>query len=199
MAKLCDRGQTHEGRAGDRLAPRLSERDADLICLSQAHGDSLDADALGRQPLERAIACTPRPEAETLRIMSGVDFLAAYSPLHRRYPAGKLETRVAPSLTLGQFAYYTDPRGVPIAFCDWAWLSPQVLDEVLSTGRDLAADEFRCGGQPFFYEFLAPFGHCRPVVRDLRGLPFFKGHRIPAIRAEVRGETVDLRVAYFQF
>jgi hypothetical protein len=38
------------------------------------------------------------------------------------------------------------------------------------------------------------------VVRDLRGLPFFKGRRIPAIRGETRGpEPFRPRVRYFQF
>ena len=38
---------------------------------------------------------------------------------------------------------------------------------------------------PFFYEFLAPFGDCRAIARDLRGLPFFRGRRVPSIRVKV--------------
>jgi cytolysin-activating lysine-acyltransferase len=88
---------------------------------------------------------------------------------------------------------------VPVAFCNWAWLNASVLDEVLATGRDLRADEFQCGDLPFFYEFLAPFGHCQAVVRDLRSLSIFKGRRIPSIRAKV-GDTSQIpRVKYLQF
>jgi cytolysin-activating lysine-acyltransferase len=168
--------------------------------LSRADIDSLDPGALGGQPLERVIVGTPPTEAATLRIVSGVEFLGGYSPLHASYPPEMLDRRLAPSLTLGQFHYYTDPRGVPLAFCNWAWLNAQVLDETLATGRDLGANEFRCGDLPFFYEFLAPFGHCRAVVRDLRALPCFKGRRMPAIRGEVLREgPLDLRVRHFQF
>ncbi len=162
--------------------------------------DSLEPRGLRQQPLERVIVKPPSSEAVMLRIMSGVQFLCGYSRLHARYPPAKLDIRIAPSLVLGQFHYYTDPRGVPLAFCNWAWLNGQVLDEVLATGRDLATDEFRCGNKPFFYELLAPFGHCRAAVRDLRGLPFFKGRCIPAIRGEVRPDgPFEPRVRYFQF
>ena len=162
--------------------------------------DPLEPGALGRQPLERVVVGTPPSEGAALRIVSGVQFLCGYSRLHAGYPPEMLDRRVAPSLTLGQFHYYTDPRGVPLAFCNWAWLDARVLSEALATGRDLAADEFRCGDLPFFYELLAPFGHCRAVVRDLRGLPFFRGRRIPAIRGEIRGDgRFEPRVQYFQF
>jgi cytolysin-activating lysine-acyltransferase len=96
--------------------------------------------------------------------------------------------------------YFTDAQGVPLAFCNWAWLNIQVLTDVLATGRDLQEDEFACGDLPFFYEFLAPFGHCRAVVRSLRALPHFQGQRIPAIRGEVySGSAYVPRVQHFQF
>ena len=167
--------------------------------LRETEIDSPKAGALGLK-LERVVVAGPLSEVSALRIMSGVEFLSEYSRLHAGYPPDLLDSRVQPSLPLGQFRYYTDPRGVPLAFCNWAWLNPQLLDDVLSTGRDLGLDEFHCGRLPFFYELLAPFGHCRAVVRDLRGLPFFKGRRIPAIRGETRGpEPFRPHVRYFQF
>ena len=168
--------------------------------LRQPEIDWPQASALGRMPLERVIFAGPLSEASALRIMSGVEFLSGYSGLHAGYPPDLLDSRVQPSLPLGQFRYYTDPRGVPLAFCNWAWLNGTILDEALATGRDPNPHEFNCGGLPFFYELFAPFGHCRAVVRDLRGLPFFKGRRIPAIRGETRGpEPFRPRVRYLQF
>lgn len=162
--------------------------------------DALEPSALSRQPLERVIVGTPPSEAAALRIVSGVQFLCGYSRLHASYLPQILDRRIAPSLKLGQFHYCTDPRGVPLAFCNWAWLNAQVLGETLATGRDLHPDEFKCGDLPFFYELLAPFGHCRAVVRELRSLPFFKGRRIPAIRGEIRDcEPFGPRVQHFQF
>jgi cytolysin-activating lysine-acyltransferase len=155
--------------------------------------------ARGGESLER-VSDESSSQAAALRIMSGVQYLAGYSRLHASYPPEMLNRRILPSLPLGQFHYYTDALGIPQAFCNWAWLSPQVLSEMLTTGRDLEADEFNCGDLPFFYELLAPFGHCRRIVRELRSLPFFIGRRIPAIRGEIRsGGPFTPRVQYFQF
>ena len=152
------------------------------------------------EAIEQIAVPLPLSEADQLRIMSGVLFLSRYSAVHTRYPVELLVRRVEPSLRLGQFHYYTDAAGVPAAFCNWAWLNAPVLEDVLATGRDLDETEFQCGELPFFYELLAPFGHCRTVVRRLRGMPCFQGRRIPAIRAKVCDRVPPVpRVAYFAF
>ena len=151
-------------------------------------------------PVERVAFKLPLNESHRCRIDSGVWFLSRYSSLHARYSPEVLSRRVGRSLDLGQFRYYTDAQGTPAAFCNWAWLNAPVLDDVLATGRDLDADEFQCGELPFFYELLAPFGHCRAVVRELRSLPYFRGRRIAAIRGQSRtGGRNGSRVGYFQF
>ena len=149
------------------------------------------ADPLAIAPgpdLECVELAVPLGEKDAMLIASGVLFLSQHSRLHANYPAEMLDRRIGPSLPLRQFRYYTDRRGVPVAFCSWVWLSTLVLDDVLATCRDLEADEFSCGDLPFFYEFLAPFGHCRAVARDLRGLPYFTGRRIPSIRVEMAND-----------
>lgn len=125
---------------------------------------------------------SPLEAGRHLLVESGVLYLADRSPLHATYWPGQLHRRVAPSLPLGQYLYETDADGLPRAFVNWAWLSPALLSEIERTGRDLEPDEFRCGERPFFYEFLAPFGHCRSLVRRLRDMPDFAGRKIPAIR-----------------
>ncbi len=151
-------------------------------------------------PLQPLAVRWPLGEIDALRIASGVLFLRQYSPLHVQYPLEMVHRRIGPSLPLGQFRFFAEPLGDPIAFCNWAWLSAPVLDEVLATGRDLLEDEFCCGPLPLFYEFLAPFGHCRAVARVLRDLPCFEGLRVPAIRVDVRGGApARPRLGYFHF
>jgi len=149
--------------------------------------------------IERVAIRFPLAEADAVRVASGVFLLSRHSRLHTHYSLETLDRRIAPSLPLGQFHYYTDPRGLPVAFCNWAWLSATVLADVLATGRDLHANEFRCGDLPMFYEFLAPFGHIHAVVRDFRGLPAFKGRRIPSIRAKAGDTSSVPRVRYLHF
>jgi len=142
----------------------------------------------------------PLAEKDALRIVTGVDYLAAHSRLHRCYPGGVLERRVEASLALGQFMYFTDAAGVPVAFCNWAWVSEVVLSRVLAKDYDLAPGEFRCGPLPLLYEFLAPFGHCWRVARALREMPAFAGRHIPCIRGRPWGEGPrSPRVHRFRF
>ena len=149
--------------------------------------------------IERVAIRLPLTEADELRVTSGVFYLSRYSSLHSLYTVETLNSRIGPSLPRGQFHYYTDLFGVPVAFCSWAWLTASVLDDVLATGRDLQAAEFQCGDLPFFYEFLAPFGHFRAVLRDFRCLSIFTGRRIPSIRAKVDDISDAPRVRYLQF
>lgn len=96
--------------------------------------------------------------------------------------------------------FCTDVTGVPAAFCNWAWLSEDVLADVLATGRDLHAYEFCCGELPLLYEFLAPFGHFRAAARVVRERPEFRGRTIPALRAAKAGAPrASATVGLFSF
>jgi cytolysin-activating lysine-acyltransferase len=150
--------------------------------------------------IERIAFRSPLREIDEARILSGALHLSGFSKLHGNYTLELLCARIGPSLPLEQFVYYVDRVGAPVGFCNWVWLSEAVLRDVLTSSRELDAAEFRCGDRPFFYEFLAPFGHARTIVRGLRELSFFKGRRIPAIRVKVAAEARSIpRVAYFEF
>ncbi|SEF15342.1 cytolysin-activating lysine-acyltransferase [Rhizobiales bacterium GAS191] len=171
-----------------------------MVAVGKVFATTIGPGALTGGAVDPVVIRSPPSETDELRITSGVLHLCRYSRLHASYPVEMLIRRIRPSLPLEQFLYCTDPLGVPIAFCNWAWLNVSVLDDVLATGRDLRAHEFQCGDQPFFYELLAPFGHCRALVRNLRSMSQFKGRRIPAIRGEVCDGTQRVpRVKYFQF
>ena len=149
-------------------------------------------------PIERLHFALPLRELDRLQIVSGIWFLSRHSQLHLNYSTGMLEQRTHPSLSLGQFFYYTDPEGAPAAFCNWAFVSQPVLEDHLATGRDLQPHEFNSGDLPVFYEFLAPFGHAVKVVRDLAVR--FKGQRVPAVRGRVSVESGrPPKVQHFRF
>jgi cytolysin-activating lysine-acyltransferase len=155
--------------------------------------------AIAGDDIERVAIRLPLTEVDELRITSGVFYLSRHSTLHALYPIETLNSRIGPSLRIGQFQYFTDSLGTPVAFCNWGWLNRSVLEDVLATGRDLRPEEFHCGDLPFFYEFLAPFGHCQAVVREFRSLPIFKGRRIPSIRAKASDISPIPRVKYLHF
>lgn len=108
---------------------------------------------------------TPREQAG---ILGGVLWLCRFSSLHMNYPVGLLLERVAPSIELNQYRYYEDDDGTPIGFCNWALLSDELLAEALKGEDNLKPADWRSGSNLFFPEFIAPFGHCMRLVRDLR-------------------------------
>ncbi|MCP4184951.1 MAG: toxin-activating lysine-acyltransferase [Hyphomicrobiales bacterium] len=126
-----------------------------------------------------------------LRVMGGLIWLCQSSPLHQEYPVGALLQRVGPSFELNQYRYYWDAHRGPIGFCNWAYLSDASLGDILATGRDPEVSEWRSGENIYFVEFIAPFGHCREVVRDLREEVFPKGTRIFGSRGQVYSDTPD--------
>ncbi len=55
-----------------------------------------------------------------------------------------------------------------MSFCNWLWVSQEVLDALLSQERDVEADDWDSGEIPFFPEMIAPHGHLRKIIADLR-------------------------------
>jgi cytolysin-activating lysine-acyltransferase len=136
--------------------------------------------------------------ATSMKIMGAVVWMMQSSPLHRNYSVEMLLKRIGPSLQNNQFRYYEDPQRGPIAFCNWAFLSDNSLNQIISTGRDPEAHEWASGKNPYFVEMIAPFGHCRRVVRDLREAVFSKGQRGFAIRGQVyRDDPNGIRLQKF--
>lgn len=121
------------------------------------------------------------------KIIGGVMLLSQHSPLHRRYLVAEWRQRIIPALELNQFCYYEDDDGNPIAFCNWAFLSESTRNELLSGIREISLSDWRSGQHIFIPEMIAPFGHGRAIVNDLRRRVFLqcKGQRVCTVRAKV--------------
>lgn len=125
---------------------------------------------------------------EQTAVLGGVLWLCQFSELHANYPAGLLLERVLPSIELDQFRYYEDDRGAPVAFCNWALLSEEILARALRGEDRFRREDWRSGPCRFFPELIAPFGHCRRVIRDLRRNIVAPNERTWSTRGLVTGE-----------
>ncbi len=95
--------------------------------------------------------------------------LLAFSDYHGNFPVGDyLSVEILPPVLRGQAHFHLAKEGIPLAMVTWAWLDSETEKEVLSTGRALEADEWKCGDRLFFNDWIAPFGHSREVMRHLR-------------------------------
>ncbi|MEL6353883.1 MAG: toxin-activating lysine-acyltransferase [Cyanobacteria bacterium J06627_28] len=122
-----------------------------------------------------------------IHLLGSLLHLAMHSPLHRQYTLNELEEQFVASLLHDQFRYY-EVAGSPVGFVNWAWLTDE-LSRKYSTGQyTLALDEWQGGSQLWFPEFIAPFGHARAMVRDLRSHVFAKGTPAKALRISSEGD-----------
>ena len=125
--------------------------------------------------------------AQIQHMIGGVILLSQYSPLHRRYVMTEWQQRIMPAFELNQFCYYEDAQKRPVAFCNWAFLSEQNRDELLSGEREIEQQDWRSGQHIFIPEMIAPFGHGREVVQDLRRRVFlpWKGQKVCTVRGKL--------------
>lgn len=122
-----------------------------------------------------------------IRLLGSLLHLAMQSPLHRQYTLDELEEQFVSSLLHDQFRYY-EVAGSPVGFVNWAWLTDQVAERYSTGEYTLSLDEWQGGSRLWFPEFIAPFGHTRAMVRDLRTHVFAKGTPAKALRITPEGE-----------
>ncbi|MBD2302097.1 toxin-activating lysine-acyltransferase [Nostoc sp. FACHB-190] len=117
---------------------------------------------------------TPFSHQQPLKLIGSITHLMLSSPLHRKYKIAHIAERFVPSLIHNQFRYY-EIDGNPIGFVNWAWLTDEVEQKFLTEKYVLQLDEWQGGNNLCFPEFIAPFGHARLIITDLRTNIFPKG------------------------
>jgi len=110
----------------------------------------------------------PQSPARIMPVAGAVLLLSRQSEIHARYRVTQLFDRIWPSLIRGHYCLYTKADGRPIGFCNWMLVSQDVLDEYLTTNRPLKAKDWDSGDIPFYPEMIAPEGHLRRIISDLR-------------------------------
>jgi len=120
--------------------------------------------------------------------------LARGSELHTRYRVGIFVDRLWPSIPRGQYALYTDKdSGKPVGFCNWSWISQDVLAEYRESSRPVLPADWDSGDVLFFQEMIAPFGHLNRITRDVRNCIVPHATVAYALRGLVRQDSKDKR------
>ncbi|MDJ0581028.1 toxin-activating lysine-acyltransferase [Crocosphaera sp.] len=104
---------------------------------------------------------------EQLQMIGSITYLMMSSSLHRKYEIIDISERFIPSLIHNQFRY-CEIEGQPLGFVNWAWLSDEVEEKFQTGNYVLKLDEWQSGNNLWFPEFIAPFGHARLIIKDLR-------------------------------
>jgi cytolysin-activating lysine-acyltransferase len=132
---------------------------------------------------------------ENMRVLGAVTYLCGFSPLHSVYTAAMIRRLFLPAIILNQYLLY-ESQHEPIAFCSWGFLSDQKLYQALNEKYILMPEDWQSGNHLFFPDFLAPFGHGKVVINDLRKL--FVGRSANALRLKpLSGQNVAMRKAHY--
>lgn len=122
--------------------------------------------------------------AETLHpypVLGMVNWLMNASDFHQQWPIQALHTELMPALRRGQYRLYLNQQHQPIGFVSWANLSAAGLAQVLADEVDLQDSDWDAGEHTMINDFIAPWGHAKPIIRHLR-TEVFPTQRVLGIR-----------------
>tara|TARA_A100001015_G_C14928880_1_gene687631 strand:+ start:355 stop:885 length:531 start_codon:yes stop_codon:yes gene_type:complete len=89
------------------------------------------------------------------------------SDLHCKYHISDFGMVFIPALNWNQFRIYKIKKE-PIALITWAFMSKEVEKKYLSGDYSLRPKDWHSGDRAWVIDFLAPFGHAKEVMKDLK-------------------------------
>jgi len=94
--------------------------------------------------------------------------LMEQSPYHKQWPLYDAELELVPPLHLNQCKFYFDPQQNPVAFVTWSSITEATKNKLVNQGGQMQWDDWNNGDLLLFNDFVAPFGHTREILKDLR-------------------------------
>ncbi|MBX9798745.1 MAG: toxin-activating lysine-acyltransferase [Burkholderiaceae bacterium] len=122
-------------------------------------------------------------------------YLMSVAPSHASRPIGSIATILYPAVQLNQIKFYFDDLGTPVGYIVWAYLADDVQQRYFQTGSfDLHLSEWNEGNSLWILDFVAPKGHLRYILRDLRDRLFREDHSVRYARVK-RGRKVAKEIS----
>jgi len=97
-------------------------------------------------------------------------WLMNQSPYHRQWPLYDVDIDLVPPLCLNQCKFYFDEQQNPIGFVTWSTITEATKNRLVFEQGQMQWQEWNQGEQLLFNDFIAPFGHTRELLRDLRSM-----------------------------
>ena len=99
-------------------------------------------------------------------------WLMKHADYHSQWPLWSVDTDIVPALIHGQSKIYFDQSQNPVGFATWAWLDDESKERMLRTGKALTIHQWNNGSNLMFGDFVAPWGHAKFILNDLRSNVF---------------------------
>lgn len=159
--------------------------------LLESNKNEIKVQEIGNFDQDKAEIKTSFSPQQRLQMIGSITHLMMSSPLHRKYNISDIAERFVPALIHNQFRYY-EINGSPIGFVNWAWLTDELEQKFMTGQYVLNLDEWQGGSNLWFPEFIAPFGHARLIVKDLRTNILPKGTPAKSFRIRPDGSLKSI-------
>lgn len=95
-------------------------------------------------------------------------WLMKHSEYHRNWDLRAVNIDIVPPIVLGQYRIYCSAQSEPVGFVTWAYVGEEVKSALVANLRPMTWSDWNSGDLLLFNDFVAPFGHGREIVDDLR-------------------------------
>lgn len=128
-----------------------------------------------------------RANERQMLALGRLHFLAAFCPLHRRLSAAHLARVFIPAVNADCVRFFHNDKGDVCAALIWARLTDAAGTRMAEHNEPPAAADWAAGGNLWFLDLLAPFGHGRMVARHIARNP--PPERFRFARLDARGKV----------
>ena len=108
------------------------------------------------------------PELDFYSRLGIATLLMEHSPYHKQWPLYDAELELVQPFHLNQCKFYFDHEKNPVAFVTWSSITEVTKDKLVNRGGQMQWEDWDNGDLLLFNDFVAPFGHTREILKDLR-------------------------------
>jgi len=105
---------------------------------------------------------------ENIQIIGEITALMMKSPIHEKFLIKDIKDFVVPPISCNQFRIYKNSKDMPVGYVSWALVSDELEHKMLHEKYCLKHNEWQTGKNLVFIDFIAPFGHAKKIIKDLR-------------------------------
>lgn len=95
-------------------------------------------------------------------------WLMSQSEYHKNWTLSAVEAEIIAPILHGQVKIYFDDQENPVGVATWAWIGEEQKKRLLEDNGILEFDEWNGGELLLFNDYIAPWGHAKAILRDLR-------------------------------
>jgi cytolysin-activating lysine-acyltransferase len=122
--------------------------------------------------------------------LGAVSALMLQNKLYHYFPMACLAAWIDPAILLNQIRIFYNEKQLPIGYMTWAYLAPDVEDRWINDPKvTLHLSEWNEGEALWVMDFVAPLGHGRRIMQQVKDEMFLDYDRVKSLRRNANGTT----------